>query len=210
MLRKIQRRYVTLIEMMIVMSLLIVLAGVTSLNIYRAVIEERYRAGVSQLVSRLQMAQDIMLIIRSDVVVQLERQPGGLLCRLEVDRKLAPLLQGIVNRTGVIAGIDAFTWTPLEGPSIANQKVALNFKANGVQISRGELKVSNGALDTYVLVSGFAEPIAASQETKLPDLRKMVQATPSLETLYPTEVRMAIEPFMNFLLNRQNNISLRG
>lgn len=202
MLRQIQRRYITLIEMMIVMSLLVILMGVTSLSIYQAIIEERYRAGVSQVVSRLQMAQDIMLIIRSDVIVHLEQQPGGLLCRLEVSRPLAPLLQRIVDRTGIIAGISSFTWTAVDGQVVTNQNVALNFKANGVQLSRGELKISNANLNSFVLVSGFAEPIMVSAESRLAGLQRMVNSTPSLQTLYPTEVRMAIEPFLNFLLNR--------
>lgn len=206
-MRKAQRRYVTLIEVMIVMSLLAILAGVTGISIRRAVLEERYHAGVAELAGRLQMAQDIMLIVRSDVSVRLNQQPDGLLCHLETTQPLLPVLQRIITRSGVIRGINSFTWTPVDGRSVTNQPVTLNFKSSGPQASRGELKVSAGAVDNYILLSGFAEPIQATPEPRIAQLQKSIEANPSLERLYPNEVRIALEPFMEQLSRQKNRSS---
>jgi prepilin-type N-terminal cleavage/methylation domain-containing protein len=206
-MRRAQRRYITLIEVMIVMALLAVLAGVTGIAVRRAVLDERYRAGVAQFVSRLQMAQNIMLIVRGDVTVQLNKQPNGLFCHVDVAQPLLPPLQRIVNRSGVIPGIDAFTWTTLDGRSVTNQPLALNFKSGGARLSRGELKVSGAGRDSYILLSGFAEPVTSNTQSQLAQLQKIVEATPAWERLYPVQVRVALEPFRE-QLSRQPNFNL--
>lgn len=190
-----RRSYITLIEVMIVMTLLAVLGGITAISISRAVQQERYNAGVAQVVNRLQLAQDIMLIARGDVQVNLAPDPAGLWCHVDVAQALVPVLQRMIDRTGLIPGIGGFSWVPTGGSAIIDSPLALNFQSAGSRLSRGELRLSSAGINdptsrqTYILLTGLAEPITSSDTSRYDQLRDGLAMDADLERLYPAEVR---------------------
>lgn len=189
-----RRSYITLIEVMIVMTLLAVLGGITAISISRAVQQERYNAGVAQVVNRLQLAQDIMLIARGDVQVSLVPDPAGLWCRVDVAQALVPILQRIADRTGIITGIGGFSWIPAGGSAVIDSPVSLNFQSAGSRLSRGELRLSSAGINdpnarqSYILLTGLAEPIISSDTSRYDQLRDGPAMGTNLERLYPAEV----------------------
>lgn len=192
---------------MIVMTLLAILIGVVSISITSAIRQEKYRAGVNQLVNRLQLAQDIMLIARGDVAVRLKMSSQGLECYFDVAQALLPLLQRFIERANhqVIQGIGGFVWTPETGQEVTDGPIWLNFKSGGTRVSRGELRLSlessrdKGGLQSYLLFSGTAQPIAVENTSHFKSLAQNTGTEAVLEKLYPIEVHDVVAPIIQKL-----------
>jgi len=104
-LKHFTKRHMTLIELMIVIGLLSLVMGVIGLGIGTAVSTERFRASTGMLVDKLRLAQDIMLILRSSVRMELQQQDSGLLVTLHTEEGLTPALVTATSQPVLITGI---------------------------------------------------------------------------------------------------------
>lgn len=182
---------------MVVIALLALLAGVTAIGVYRAVDQERFESGVAQLVNRLQIAQEIMLVAQGDVEIELERQGNAVLGKLLAKQPLEPLLAKYVQRSQQepLAGIESFTWTTQEGTRTENEKTRLEFKSSGTWMSAGELELRAGSLKRYILLPGLPEMIVSSAASRYSELEMGLSAETALDRLYPSEVREVVATF---------------
>lgn len=64
---RVKRKFLTLIEMIIVIGILSLVAGVIGVQVNKVLNEQRFRTEVSQVVDQLRLAQDLMLIYDSNV-----------------------------------------------------------------------------------------------------------------------------------------------
>ncbi len=179
-----QRRYITLMELLIVMVILSMIVGVVGINLSSLVRQERFRAGTAFLVDRLQLAQDIMIIFGLDVTVVLEQQPGAVSFHMQVDTgPLGPALSS-VTRPITIAGIDTFAFTDSLGASQTG-KINLLFMSRGTRMSAGNLMLSSGkpGLTRYIALVGYPKAIKYA-----PQATKDEIASNLSERLYPLEV----------------------
>ncbi len=152
-------------EILIVMVILVMIVGVVGFNLFELTRQERFRTGTGFLVDRLQLAQDIMIILEVDVAVVLEQKPGALSLRLQVDTsqlKNNTLLQKVVDPVN-IPGIDNFSFTDARGVSQTDQ-VTLLFKSRGTNMSRGNLMLTAGTPDLtrYIFLAGYPQAITYS------------------------------------------------
>ena len=190
---------ITLIEILIVMTLLAVLGGVVGISTSRAIRQQQYAAGVAQMVDRLQLAQDIMLIAKGDVRVHITQESNGVAAHLEVTQPLLPALQKLVDRSGIIPGIGAFAWTEPSSHTLESRDVWLEFKSDGTRMTRGELRLTAGALNdpgsnqNFILLPGRPEPFMETSMSRLSKLDTGLATDLSLDRLYPIEVTAALE-----------------
>lgn len=178
-LSTLHRRYLTLIEVMIVTVILSVSIGVVGINLAGLARQERFRAATAFLVDRLQLAQDLMIILELDVIVSLQQKSGALELQLQVDTdKLNPLLQKATD-TVTIPGIDSFTFTDAKG-TVHSEKIDLLFTSRGTRMSEGILAL-NADQTRYILLAGYPQIIR--YDSKIP-----IKETKASEQLYPIEV----------------------
>ncbi len=188
----VRRRFVTLIELLIVIAILTAILGVVGINITGAVRTERFRGSVKVLTDRLQLAQDIMLIVRADVRVTLERKNDGLHVSLNVDGALTPALDRATKDTMIVSGIRAFRFTNSDGESFDNTAV-LDFYSGGSRMPRGELLLAeeslnaNDAFQEVILLLGRPQAIKASHPEDGDNLGQDNLQEQS-RSLYPQEV----------------------
>ena len=72
-----KRRYITFVEMMIVLTVMILTLGLIGLNINRLVVEQRFKSEAALVVDQLRLAQDLMLILNTDAIVKFRKEPDG-------------------------------------------------------------------------------------------------------------------------------------
>ena len=180
-------RSMTLIEIVIVLAVLSMVIGVVGFNLANMAQQERFRAGSTFLVDRLQLAQDIMILFETDVKAILTKQENTLGFRLELDssRIQGTALEGVIRPIN-IPGITAFTFTDARGVSQAD-RIELLFMSRGTKMSRGTLMLTgapgNEDLTRYITLSGYPRVIRYASEPEQDDL------IPNLsEQLYPVEV----------------------
>jgi len=164
-----QRRHVTLIEMLIVLVLLSMLAGVVGINVVKAMREQRFRSEVQVVVDQLRLAQDLMLIAGVDVHLKFAQDVDkkGIKFWMEANQELSENWSREVQRphnnltTVQYVEFEDFYKLPFESGVID-----LRFLSGGSVMSRGVLRLSTsaskkylGALEKYVCLPGYPAPI---------------------------------------------------
>lgn len=175
------RRCFTLMELLVVIAILLLVMGVIGINVGSAVRTEKFNSGVGILVDKLRMAQDIMLILKTNVKVKLEQGDKGLVVSVNVDRALSPVLKQAVIQKTTIEEIRSFSFTA--GEMTDNEKVTLDFMSGGSRMTKGKLTVKSGNLSEDIYLSGYPQMIQAGKKDPLD------KVTPEMILdLYPSAV----------------------
>ncbi len=156
---------------MVVMAVISLIAGVVGININKSVQEQRFRSEVSQVLDKLRLAQNFMLISNEDVKVHFKNSEGGIKYWLSFQ---CPARTGwdreMTRESPVLTAIRRIEFDGAEKES-ANGELSLKFLSGGMVMSRGVLKLSTGEGrsyndERYVCLQGFP---AAITSRKSPD-----------------------------------------
>jgi prepilin-type N-terminal cleavage/methylation domain-containing protein len=183
----------TLLEMLVVISLFVVIAGAVGMNVAGAIREARFRSGVELVIDKLQMAQDLMLIMNQDVRVQFDKVDDKLRCLFEVDTKLTPALKTVMNSSTDISGIRSWEFVDPDSHRKEEGKFSLEFFGSGTKMSRGELRLYGADKERYketVILPGYPFPIGKGTDPSRLDNNNHET---SYEALYPKEIRKLAE-----------------
>lgn len=117
------KRAFTLFEILIVMTLIATALGVLTLQISKALRGGRFEQGVEQVISRLTLAQELMLDFQADVLVTLHQKSAEIIeCKIEISRPLPEHLEKSISRYCKITGIEEIAFNEK-----AEEKIRLPF-----------------------------------------------------------------------------------
>ena len=167
----------TLLELMIVIMILSLTAGIVGINITKAVREQRFRSEVARVVDRLRLAQNLMLIANTDVDVIFTKGKEGVDFFLETEGPLSPSWKKELERPS--SPLKAVHWVEFEEtvPRSHGQqgRLQLQFLSRGSVMSRGLLRLSTaarddeyGALTRYVCLPGYPQALTSSANGECP------------------------------------------
>lgn len=171
----IRRQAITLLEVVIVIIILSIGSGVVAININKVIAEQRFRTEVGLIVDQMRLAQDLMLIMGTDVHLhfaeakgadaieywlELETRPPQNVQR-EVQRKRKPLtaIKGVFFEDELLS-------------EIAEHHIDVKFLSNGAVMSKGIMRLSTsheertipkGALESFICLAGYPKPIVVSR-----------------------------------------------
>lgn len=163
------RRYLTFIELMIVLAIIGSVAGVIGMNIGKAMQQQRFNTEVSFVVEQLRLAQNLMLVLDEDSTVVISKQPNGyyglqmkLQCSLDSGWN-NELIRGVKDLNS-IAEITFENTDPKA--SSRNSAINIDFFSAGFVMSKGvlELKSKDGS-SRYICLKGFPSPISAIEKS---------------------------------------------
>ncbi len=170
----IRRQAITLFELLIVIAIISLVSGVVAISINRAVLDQKFRTEVSQVVEALRLAQDLMLILGTDVHVHFEtdNKEGGIKYSFELETALSPNIQAEILRKRknlkTIKGVFFRDELPME---IQEKHIDVKFLSNGAVMSKGIMRLAStdnenppeGTLQNYICLSGYPKPISSSE-----------------------------------------------
>lgn len=172
------KRFLTLIELMIVLTIIALVGGLIGINITTAVKAQRFRTEVDMMVDTLRLAQDLMLIMGADVHVRVatEQAGKGIEYWVEVEGGVPKQWESVIKRTRRLLvethGIAFLEQRPF--PIISGQ-LDLRFQSNGTMMSQGVLRMSTheqmeaaGALKRDICLPGYPHPIVSVVEKDKP------------------------------------------
>lgn len=180
-LRKSSRRFLTLLELLIVISILAITASVLTFNIAGIFRDQRFRADVEKVVDKLQMAQNVMLILNSDVTVSIAKNDQDqYVMKLKAEKPLPLHLDKIAEKKVVLDGINEITFND------EKDSIVLEFKALKHVVPTGILTMKvDEELESSVTLFGYSHPIVIGKKEILST--EEIQNESAL--LYPKEVR---------------------
>lgn len=193
MKRKNKRRLgaFTLLELLIVLTLIAVVAGLTGIKTVQVLQEQRFLGEAEQVLSQLQLAEDLMLIMDTDVIFTLTQERDGVQYSLDVEKPLAGLSQRLVKEDSHISlkAIEKYQFEP----SPLESKLDLVFTLGSM--TRGVLTLypfGKQDLSYRIVLHGYPRPLKgellkAGQESKEileTDYDRFVES----QTLYPKDI----------------------
>jgi type II secretory pathway pseudopilin PulG len=191
-----KRSFITLIEMLIVMSILAVTASVVTVNIRGLLREQRFYSGVEQVLDKFQVAQNIMLILNSDVKVEIYRdEEGQYLCDVIPEKALTASFRKILQENRKIVGIDHITFNETEN-------LSFRFSALSQTLPIGNLRLSSddNEFSQYIPFYGYPHPLKIKNHREVIDEIQTESAA-----LYPKDVR---ERWQQRLINENRKETL--
>lgn len=171
----VRRLHVTLIEILLVMALIAVVAGIGGLSINRLIREQRFRNEVSLVMDSLRLAQNLMLILDNNVRVKFaeDKENGGIRHWIQTDCNLDEHWKKEILRKR--ENLQEIHFVEFKSEEIQNNtregELDLNFLSGGTVMSRGILRLSNaesgdipGAVERFVCLYGYPHPIVSAAE----------------------------------------------
>ncbi len=177
------RRCFTLIETIIVITIIALVAGVVAVNIGKAYQQQRFQSEVAMVVETLRLAQDLMLILQDDVHVIFTQNDKGIVFWLETRSPLAKNWESVVKRSHkTLKAVHAVKFLDqLQGP-VRMGELDIKFLSGGTVMSKGVVRLSStdddtkrNALRSAILLYGFPHPIDSFTEEKWGDVSLKAQ-----------------------------------
>jgi hypothetical protein len=162
------RRYVTLLEMMLVIAILSLFAGLIGISVNKALVEQRFRNEVSMVVDELRLAQDLMLILNTDVLVKfVEIKDQGISCSLVLETRMIDKVKREIDRKPLILKTIKSLSLGNSNSSGTKGEAELKFISKGAVMSRGIIRLgtadegrsSTNALESYICLAGYPRTI---------------------------------------------------
>lgn len=170
----IRRLHITLVEILIVMMILALVSGVIGINIMRALKEQRFRTEVGLMVDTMRLAQDLMLILGTDVHVRVKAAENkkGIEYWLDVEGGVPKEWEPIVKRTRrLLKESHGVSFRELQNFPIVEGQLDVRFQSGGSMMSKGVFRLSThederapGALTMAICLKGHPHPIVSVHE----------------------------------------------
>lgn len=174
----IRRLHITLIEILIVVMILTLVSGIVGVNIMRALKEQRFRTEVSLMVDTLRLAQDLMLILGTDVHVRVKKLENkeGIEYWLDVEGGVPEKWVPIVKRTRrTLKESHGVSFQELQDFPYVEGQLDIRFLSGGSMMSKGVFRMSThddertpGALTMAICLEGYPHPITSVLEGEEP------------------------------------------
>lgn len=175
-----KRRFVTLLEMLIVMLLLSILFSVVGMQVHKAIREQRFHTEVSMVVDRLRLAQDLMLTLPGDITVVFVCRPEGkgieYWLKVETPHE-TPAVTALTAKHYMLKEIQGVFFKDdleLTTPSPQQGYLEVKFWSKGAVMSQGLIRLAaspedptpSGIRQAYVALSGYPEPLVCHHDRK--------------------------------------------
>lgn len=172
---KAKRRLFTLVEILLVIGIIVLITGVTGVNIRRLYLEQKYTTEVNLIVDTLRIAQDLMMILQTDVTVNFKKNDKESIIEYAIQFDKPPSKQWVniltkkhpplkTIKTLVFDAVSAPIGSPKDG-------ITLNFFSRGTVMSKGILRISPyadeheiGPLNRFICLKGYPAPINVQTE----------------------------------------------
>lgn len=163
--KRIQRRFMTLLEIMIVIAILFGLGGIVAVNLKETLVKQRFKNEVGVVVDYLRFAQNLMLVMGKDVHVYFEETPEKIVkMSLEIAGKPVEEQKWIVLSKKPVffkyiryAGFN--DQSPMYNPNSA--KIDIKFMSRGFAMSKSVLILSTAenqqstSLTQFIALVGY-------------------------------------------------------
>lgn len=177
------RRFITLIEILIVVTVLLFVTGVIGFNIRRALITQRFNTETALFVDSIRLAQDMMLILSKDVHLRVKPGPKeqGMEYFIEVEGGAPKGWENLIKRSHrIMQSVHYIRFDQLDSFPSQPGQMDLRFQSRGSMMSKGELQFSShqdpyisAALRRAVCLRGYPHAIISEPVLRVPDQGEM-------------------------------------
>jgi type II secretory pathway pseudopilin PulG len=193
-----RRSFVTLIELLLVLALVLIVGGIVGYNVNFALKEQRFKTEVGIVADTLGLAQDLMLILSTDVTVTFKTAESGkgLDYQLELDHEVSKEWRPFIERSR--RNLTAVRSVSFEDETFQGDRsiIQIKFLSGGTAMSRGIFMLSpstnprtSNPLNRYICLPGFPTPIKVFANKKQCEKKQEVEQDTRLTEQTVQEIR---------------------
>ena len=169
-----KNRYFTLLETMLVITIISLISGVVAINVRKAYQQQQFRSEVAMVVETLRLAQDLMLILQDDVHVIFTQNDKGIVFWIETKSPLAKNWDAVIKRSHKsLKAVHAVKFLDeLQMPTKMGE-LDIKFLSGGTVMSRGVIRLAStdddnakDALRSAICLYGYPHPIVSYSEER--------------------------------------------
>lgn len=183
---------ITLLEMLLVLGLISIIAGLVGLNVRHLLKEERFKSEVYRVLDLLRLAEDLMLIAESDTYVKFmkDSETGGILYQIEVEKPLSTGWSKELLRKRT--PLNAIKWIEFQDASLVRlvNPLELKFLSGGSEMSEGTLRLAdsdrNPVYQSFICLPGY--PANLNISTSPCELKKDIEFRQKLTFISQREI----------------------
>ena len=181
----VRKSHFTLLELMVVLfiiSLCVVLTGVKIKDVYQ---EQRFLSETQQVLSHLSMAQDLMLIMDTDVKVHFapEKKSGKIEVWMEVEKPIVDAWARLVERKLPLTAIGSIEFDGRSEKELTLQFSLGKMSQGNLILFEGDNSKNKNKKEFEIVLLGYPTPLG-NKKAALNERRKSERS----EQLYPVEV----------------------
>lgn len=162
-----KRRFISLIELLIVITILSLVSGVVGIQIHKTLREQRFTTETALVLDKLRLAQELMLILRTDAHVIFKQEPNQDLINLwiEVETPLDTLRKDIQKPIA----LKTIQFVEFKDELVYETKMGeidIKFLSGGNLMSKGIVRLSTsetnkdrGALERFITLPGYPKSL---------------------------------------------------
>jgi Prokaryotic N-terminal methylation motif len=144
----------TLLEILIVMTLIATFLGAMALPISKALRKERFETAVKAVIGKITLATEVMLDFRTDVTLKLQLENQEVVCTILPQMRLPEHIEKGFNHKNEIKGISTMLFNDK-----AQESIEIHFEGTLGSISAGEIALINGNLKEVITLPGYPAQI---------------------------------------------------
>jgi type II secretory pathway pseudopilin PulG len=169
------RKYFTLLELLLVVAILIMISGFIGINVRKAVHEQQFKAEIARIEDELKLAQDLMLLLRTDVHLKFtsKSKDHGIDYWMEAEGLPEHLSAQVQRPRKPLRAVHSIEFhDELPGWEQENA-IDLKFLSGGSLMSRGIMRLTDsptgekqdGTLERYICFPGYPSPLHSTVNT---------------------------------------------
>lgn len=178
-----KRSFITLIELLLVIAIMLSVAGLVGINIRKAFFEQRFRSEVSAVVDTLRLAQDLMLLLNADAHVLFadDASGQGIKYWIEVEKPLSDnWSRELMRKRPNLRAIHLVEMDDKVSTIKIQDKLDIKFLSGGLIMSQGILSLFSDdqkdrewVLKSYIELPGYPKPIVSTYKEIKDNSREM-------------------------------------
>jgi len=149
-----------------VMAILALVGGLVAININKALKEQRFRSEVSQIVDQMRLAQDLMLILDTDVSLKFFEDEGKIKYFLDFEYPLTKAWLKEIKKPHFTKMMRRIEFNDELPYPTRPREISIKFFSKGSIMSRGVVRLTTApsddapeGMEKYICLLGHPQPI---------------------------------------------------
>jgi len=157
-----KRRCFTLLELIIVLLIAATALTAMGINVRKLLYEQRFHSEVSSIVSMLRLAQEMMLLLNTDVTVTFSSQQNSIAYAIKLEGAPSKEWKQLIQRQRPLLGyINSLQWSNGDNgeKSDISKGISLRFLSGGAVMSKGVLLAGEEKQQRAICLPGYPAPL---------------------------------------------------
>jgi hypothetical protein len=174
-----RRRYITLLEIMIIVAILAAASGAAAFNIRKFYLQQQVLDDVNRVVNVLNTASELMMLVNLDTEVRFSESGGKIEVAIApqsaVPLSVHPLLK---DNPVVLSHLDGVLFRDGVQHTMLTPPFTLTFESKGFLMNRGILQLQGKGTQRYLIFRGYPapfSPLSGNAEYEEEGFRDMVE-----------------------------------